>query len=179
MRDILIDLAAERWQTDRGELVAADGRVSDPKKQRSITFGELTQGKKLARAIPETTDLTPAAHWKTIGRTSPKADGRDFLTGKHRYSTDIKLDGMWHGKVLRPSSFGATLVSIDTSRAEAMADVKVVKDGSFIGAAAASEQRAAEPVGAIQPEWKPAAGQPSAGEIFEYFKKNPVGRERF
>jgi len=41
---------------------------------------------------------------------------------------------MLYGKILRPPGFGAKLLSVDASRAEAMAGVTVVHDGTFIGA---------------------------------------------
>ena len=40
---------------------------------------------------------------------------------------------MLYGKVLRPPSFGATLVSLDSSMAQAMPGVKVVREGDFVG----------------------------------------------
>ena len=46
---------------------------------------------------------------------------------------------MWHGKVLRPPSYGATLTALDAGAAKAMPDVVVVRDGDFVGVAAPSE----------------------------------------
>jgi nicotinate dehydrogenase subunit B len=43
-RDLLIDLAAVQWQTDRQHLVAADGKVMDPKTKRSVEYGALVKG---------------------------------------------------------------------------------------------------------------------------------------
>ena len=62
-------------------------------------------------------------------------DGIDFVTGRHRYPSDQKLPGMLYGKVVRPNVFEATLVSVDTQKAEQMG-VTVVHDGNFIGVAA-------------------------------------------
>ena len=50
----------------------------------------------------------------------PKVDGRDIVTGAHKYTYDMKRPGMLYGKVLRPPSFGATLASLDSAAAEAM-----------------------------------------------------------
>jgi isoquinoline 1-oxidoreductase len=177
-REMLIDLAAKLWEADRKKLVVADGRVTDPETTRSVTFGELTEGQKLARAIPESVDLTPAKEWKISARNVPKINGPDFVTGKHRYPSDIKLPEMWYGKVLRPASFEATLTSLDTSRAEAMAGVKVVRDGAFVGVAAPSERQAEAALAAIQAAWKPTP-QPDSREVFEYFKKNLVQAQGF
>ena len=50
-REILTDLAAKQWNVDRATLVVASGKVSDPAKNRSIAFGELTKGEKLIQTI--------------------------------------------------------------------------------------------------------------------------------
>ena len=41
-RDRLIDLAAAQWQIDRGQLIAAEGKVTDPKSKRSMEYAALT-----------------------------------------------------------------------------------------------------------------------------------------
>ena len=75
--------------------------------------------------------LTPPTEWKIAGKPAPKVDGREFVTGKHQYTSDMHVDGMMHGKVLRPAGFNAKLTSLDTAAAEKMAGVKVVRDGEF------------------------------------------------
>ena len=47
----------------------------------------------------------------------------------------------------------------------------VVRDGSFVGVAAASSHLATAAVAAIQAEWK-SEPQPSSKELFDYLKKN-------
>jgi CO/xanthine dehydrogenase Mo-binding subunit len=171
-RDILIGLAAAQWKTDAASLVAKDAKITDPKTGRSIEYAKLVQGKKLAQSIPSEDPLIPPSEWTVAGKPMPKVDGRDFVTGRHRYASDMKVEGMLYGKIVRPSAFGASLVSVDTSAAEAMPGVKVVHDGSFIGVAAHGEELAARAAAAIKADWK-ADPQPSHREIFEYLKKNP------
>ena len=79
---------------------------------------------------------------------------------------------MLHGKVLRPPSFGATLLSVDTQKAEQMG-ATVVHDGNFVGVAAASTELAAAAIAAIHAEWK-SEPQPSSKELFDYLRKNAV-----
>jgi isoquinoline 1-oxidoreductase len=161
-RELLIDQAAELWKVDRGSLVAADGSVSSEKTKRSATFGELTKGMKIVTTISEDAPTTPAERWAIAGRSIPKVEGSAFVTGAHRFTSDLKVPDMWYGKVLRLPSFGATLLTLDTSKAKAMTDVVVVHDGDFVGAAAPSEERAARAVEAMRAEWKPEE-QPKGG----------------
>ena len=172
--DVLMGLAADAWKVDRSKLTASGGKITDPASARTVSYGELAKGKQLAQAIPAEDPLTPAARWTVMGESLPKVDGVDFVTGKHRYPSDITLPGMLHGKVLRPPSFGATLVSLDAHDAEAMPGVTMVHDGDFVGVAAPSVEIASRAVAAIHADWKPGpAPQPSNRELFDYLRKNP------
>jgi CO/xanthine dehydrogenase Mo-binding subunit len=169
-RELLIDMAAERWKTDRAPLTVAGGRVTDPKTKESLGFGELTQGQKLVKAIAADTPTTPAPEWKIAGQSAPKVDGRAIVTGKHAYSTDIRRPGMRVGKILRPPAFNAKLISVDTHAAEAMPEVTVVHEDSFVGVTAPNEQIAAKALAALRPDWQ-TTPQPSSAELFSLLKK--------
>ncbi len=172
-RDTLIDLAAAQWQTERKHLSAANGKITDSENQRSVEFAALVKGRQLTETLPAEDPLTPAAQWTVAGQPLPKVNGRDFVTGKHRYPCDQKLPDMFYGKIVRPASFGATLVSVDSKEAEQIPGVTVVHDGDFIGVAASSPETASRAASAIRAEWK-SQPQISQKELFGYLKKNPV-----
>jgi isoquinoline 1-oxidoreductase len=170
--DVLIGLAAAQWKVDRSRLVADNGMVTDPQTKRSLDYAALTKGTQLTASLPAEDPLIPAAKWRVAGQSTPKVDGRDFVTGRHRYPSDQKLPEMLYGKVLRPPSFGATLLSVDSQQAEKMG-ATVVHDGNFVGVAAASSELAADAVAAVHAEWK-SEPQPSSKELFDYLRKNAV-----
>jgi len=130
--------------------------------------------------IPSDEKITPPQKWKIAGTPMEKVDGRAFVTGKHQYSTDLRPAGMLYGKVLRPPSYGATVVSCDDSAVNATKDVMLVRDGDFIGAAAPTVAAAQQALDALKVKWKEVP-QISDQEIFVYLKKNvnPSGEERF
>ncbi len=64
-----------------------------------------------------------------VGRSVPRVDALAKVTGKAKYSVDLKLPGMLHGKILRSPYPHARIVSIDTSEVEKLARVKVVVTG--------------------------------------------------
>jgi isoquinoline 1-oxidoreductase len=169
-REALVELAAQQWQTDRLQLRAADWRVTDPKTNRTADYAALLKGQQITRTIAADQPLIPATQWKVAGQSVPRVDGRDFVTGRHRYPSDQKLPDMLYGKVLRPSAFNATLVSADTKKAEQMG-VTVVHDGNFVGAAAPSSKAADAAVGAIHAEWR-SEPQISNKELFDYLRKD-------
>ena len=171
-REVLIGLAAAQWGIDRQRLVAAGGKITDSQTKRSVEYAALTKGTQLTARLPAEDPLIPATKWTVAGQSAPKVDGRDFVTGKHRYPSDQNLPNMLYGKVVRPPSFGATLISVDSQKAEQMG-ATVVRDGNFVGVAAASTEKAAAAILAVHAEWK-SEPQPSSKDLFDYLKKNAV-----
>jgi CO/xanthine dehydrogenase Mo-binding subunit len=170
-RDLLIGIAAKEWSVPAEGLKAADAKVMDPASGRSATYAQLARGQTLAQAIPGEDPITPASEWTVAGKSTPKVDGRAFVTGKHRYSPDLRPPNLYYGKILRPPSFGATLVSYDDSAAKSMPDVVIVRDGNFVGAAAPSVSQAEKALAAIRAQWKEVP-QISDRELFTYLKQN-------
>jgi isoquinoline 1-oxidoreductase len=175
-RERLIDLAAERFQVDRAAIVVLDGRLTAREKGQSVGFGDLTKGQKFMEVIGENVPTTPADAWRYAGHAQAKVDGRAFVTGQHKYASDQKPAGTLIGKVLRPPAFGATLTAVDTTRAEAMSGVLVVRDGPFVGVAAPDELTATRALAAIRAEWSNPEG-PSDKDLFRLLKE-PAGQPR-
>lgn len=177
-RETLLALAAKQWNVDAGGLVASDGKITDPGTKRTVQYADLVRGQQLSQIIPADDPLIPASQWTVEGQSIAKVDARDFVTGKHRYPSDQTAPGMLYGKVLRPPSFGATLVSVDAPSQDLVNDVTFVHDGDFVGVAAASSEAAAQAVAAIHATWKEQP-QPSRTELFDYLKNNPVEAKGF
>ena len=172
-REALLDLAAAEWKAERKALAIADGQVVHPPSGRKAGFGALTHGRKLVQMVADDLPTTPASQWTVAGRSLPKVNGRELVTGRHRFVSDLKREGMLHGKVLRPPAAGATLVSAETSTAAALPGITVVRDGDFLGVTAPSALQAARARDAIRAEWK-TTEQPKAAELFEVLKKAPA-----
>ena len=65
-----------------------------------------------------------------IGANLPRLDAPDKVTGRAAYTDDIVLPGTLHGVLLRSPFPHARIVSIDTTRARAVAGVKDVVTGA-------------------------------------------------
>src|SRR6185503_13260003 len=131
-RETLISLAAEQWKVDTSSVRIVDARFVNHDASKSLTIAEVAKGQKLVKTIPADIKTTPVSEWTIAGKSVPKVDGRDFVTGKHQYTSDVKRDGMLYGRVVRPSALNASLESSDTKPAEAMQGVVVVRDGDFM-----------------------------------------------
>lgn len=169
-REVLIDMAAAEWKVDRSKLYIETGVVKNRDTNRTVNIGQLTKGQKLLKPIDNNATVTPVNEWKISGTSVKKIRGESFVTGKHKFVSDMKLPGMLYGKVLRPPAYGATLTSADISAAQKMPGVTVVYDGDFIGAAALDLAAASKALEAIKAVWK-LTPQPSRGEIFDFIRK--------
>ena len=176
-RELLRNLAAEQWKVDAGALNVKDGIITNRKTKKTISYADLAKSQKVDEAFKQTVssdiDLTPVEQWQAMGTSVPRPNSRDIVTGAHHYPSDIVRPNMLYGKILRPPSYGATLESIDLSKAKAMKDVVVVHDGQFVGFAAPSSFRAAQALEAVAgtASWK-TAPHPSSREIFSYLKEH-------
>ena len=176
-RQTLIEMAAQRWNTDGSKLIAASGKITTPDGAKSISYGELTRGESIVKSVVGDPPLTPATEWKIAGRPIPKVNGRDFVTGKHQYPSDIVRRGMVFGAVVRPDGYNAKLESIDTSAAEKIPTVKFFRDDEFTGAVADDAFTAQQAVAAVKAKWT-VPEQPSNQSLFEYLKANPEGESK-
>jgi len=62
----------------------------------------------------------------TIGKTTPRVDAIERVTGQAKYTNDIKLPGMLYARVLRSPHPHARLLRIDTSAASRLPGVQAV-----------------------------------------------------
>jgi CO/xanthine dehydrogenase Mo-binding subunit len=76
----------------------------------------------MASTLATTPDLPQAF----VGTRTVRPDGVDKVTGRARFGADFNLPGQLIGRVLRSPHPHARIVSIDTSRAEALPGVKAV-----------------------------------------------------
>ena len=173
-RELLVEMASQRWNIDASKLIANSGRITTPDGKKFITYGNLTRGENLVKSVSGDPPLTPATAWKIAGTAVPKANGRDFVTGRHQFPSDIVRPGMTFGAVLRPAGYSAKLESIDKSAAEKIQGVKIVRDGDFTGVVADDAFTAHQALRAIKAKWTVPA-QPSNQSLFEYLKANPEG----
>lgn len=171
LKEVLAGMAAEQWKTGKDSVQFKDGRVVHKGSGQTLGYGEITKGKKIVVPLDDKVALTPADQWTVAGTAVPKVNGRSFVSGKHKYVSDMVLPGMVYGKILRAPSYGASLASADVEKARLSAAVTVVKEKDFIGVTAPDPQTAASALARIDARWN-STPQPSRTEIFKYLKDN-------
>jgi isoquinoline 1-oxidoreductase len=63
-----------------------------------------------------------------MGRT----DGLPKVTGQARFAGDIRLPDMLYARILRPPAHGAALKKVDTSAAEKIQGLRIIRDGNLL-----------------------------------------------
>ena len=167
-RETLISIVAEQWHVEPATVRIADARFLNHDASKSLTFADVAKALKLVKTIPPETKITPAEKWTVAGTSTPKLDGRDYVTGRHKYTSDLRRERMLFGSLVRPPSFEATLESRDPADTPG---TNVVQDGDFLGVAASDPLTASRTAKSINARWKTLAEQPGNAELFEYLRK--------
>ncbi len=173
-RETLLGAAAKAWNADAAGLNIENGHVFDLATGKTVGLGELAAKVDWVKVLGKPDFVTPPKQWEVAGTSLPKVNGREIVTGKHKYPSDNKLPGMLYGRVLRAPSYGAKLISADTSAASKMSGVTVVRDGDFMGVAATDEQKAQKALLSIDAKWEQQK-QISSKELFSYIRANAQG----
>ena len=89
---------------------------------RKIVEAVLSEG-----AVEAPSDASPSpGSFRVVGRSVPRVDGVEKVSGSARYVTDLVLPGMTHARLLRSLHAHARIVRIDTSRARTLPGVHAV-----------------------------------------------------
>ena len=170
---VLLQLASEKLQVPLSDLTVDNGVVvhkSDASKK--VSYAQLTEGRKIERRLDAKPALEPAASFTVVGKTAVRRDAIDKVTGRAKYAGDIVPPGALHARVLHPPAHGATFISADTSAAEKLPGVTVVKDGDFIAVLHAHRDEADKALALVKAQWTPSPNALDHTTIFAHLEKN-------
>ena len=132
-RGVLMQLAADHLKSPIGRLATRNGYVYDPSKpDRRVSYGELTKGNIIEKHLKDVPPLKPSSEFETMGKSFPRRDAVEKVTGAAKFSGDIRPPGMLYAKILRPPAHGAKLIKADTDRAKNIDGIQIVKEGDFV-----------------------------------------------
>lgn len=167
-REVLRELASERLKRPVESLIAADGFIRDRERpELAISYGEIADGRRIDRHR-EAPSLKTGAGLSVIGRSVPRRDGVDKVTGRAVYAGDIRLPGMLYAKLVRPPAHGAVLTRVDTAGAAAVAGASVVRDGDLVAVLHEQPDAATRACALITAEWDRRAAPLDAATIFQH-----------
>ncbi len=168
-RQILIELAAEHFQASPSELKAEEGVVYvRSQKDKRVTYAELTRGKKIARRLKKEKVLEKPSDFTLVGTPVLRMDAVEKVTGKAKYTGDLKEPGMLYARILRPPAHGARLKSMDTSGAREVKDIRIIEDKDLIAVLHPDPELADEAIKKIKAQWEKPDSNVDENSIFDH-----------
>jgi putative selenate reductase molybdopterin-binding subunit len=77
-------------------------------------------------AVPMAMEIVRVASLSSVGQPTPRIDAVERVTGRARYTGDVKLPGMLYARVLRSPHAHARIRRIDVSKARALPGVRAI-----------------------------------------------------
>jgi len=177
-RMALLDLGSKQLNLPASELTITGGEVRSMKGQESVTVASLIGGKRFQLPINPKAPLKDPATYTVVGKPILRIDVPAKCTGRQLYLQDFTLPGMLHGRVVRPPSMGAKLLSVDESSIKAIPGVRVVRIESFLGVVAADEWAAIRAAREIKAAWSEWQGLPASEDLEHYMRTAAVERDQ-
>jgi CO/xanthine dehydrogenase Mo-binding subunit len=171
-KTVLLQMAAERLQVPVADLTVDAGTVVDrADRTKRVTYGELTAGKRMERRLEGRPALEAITAYTIVGKTTPRRDAGDKVTGRGKYAGDVVPPGALHARILRPPAHGATLATVDTSAAEKVPGARVVRTGDLIAVLHAHRDEADQALRLIKATWTPSPFMLTDETIFDHLVK--------
>ncbi len=158
-RAVLLEAAAKRWGVDAGSLTTERAEVISPSGER-LTYGDLAT-EAAALTLPNPPALKDPSDWRILGKSQPRVEGLEKVTGAPIYGIDVQLPDMLYATVAMSPRFGAKALSADKVAAMAVSGVLNVVEilsatGVGFGIVASNTWAAFEGARALAPEWAAA-----------------------
>src|SRR5581483_10601830 len=115
-RQALLEMASARFGVGQDRLMIANGAISvigDPSQQ--ATYADLIGDQVFNRTVSDKPNLKDPSQYSIVGQSLQRLDLPNKVFGIPAYVQDLRLEGMLHGRVIHPTSIGATLTDVDDS----------------------------------------------------------------
>jgi CO/xanthine dehydrogenase Mo-binding subunit len=174
-RAALLDLASAKLGAPVDSLVVAGGMVSvKGAADRRASFGELIGGKRFERVVSGRAKVKSPSEYTIVGKPVPRAELPAKMTGRHTYVHDVRVDGMLHGRVVRPASIGASLLSVDDSGVRGIPGARVLRKGNWLAVVAPREDDVVRAARALKAAWTAAESLPARDRLYETLINTPA-----
>ncbi|MGH8827876.1 MAG: molybdopterin cofactor-binding domain-containing protein, partial [Jiangellaceae bacterium] len=174
VRGLFMAEAARRWQVDIGRIVVERGTIRTVDASRVTTYAELSGSVDLDVDADPNVTIKAVHELRAVGTSAARLDLPDKIAGRPRYISDLRLPGQMFGRVVRPPSPGAQLLSVDHA-ALGPASVQVVRDGSFLGVIGDDEAEVVRAVERLRAAstWRESALLPDENDLVGFLKVGP------
>jgi nicotinate dehydrogenase subunit B len=175
----LLNMASTSLGVPVGSLTVSKGVVSGGGK--TVTYGQLI-GDKLFNVIYTGTTLMagqapakPVSSYSQVGTIAvPRYDIPEIVNGTATYAANVRVPGMWHGRIVRPRGQGAygdgtnpVPTVIDASSVKNIPGVQIIHVGNFLGVVAPKEYDAIQAAAQLKVTWSTPPAIAPVGNLWK------------
>lgn len=172
-REALLRLGAEKLGEPVDHLTVVDGIISG-KTGRQVKYEELVGSKHFNIPLSATAKRRSVAQWTVLGKPIPSLDRVALMTGQFEFLHHVRVEGMLHGRVVRPPEMGATVAYVDEQSVRSLPGItKVVVRKDFVGVVAETQYQAVVAARKLVVRWNPGPELPEQTTFFAYLQRQP------
>lgn len=180
VKRLLLDAASKHLGVPVERLSVRNGVVTaQTVPETTVTYGELARelrfeeplritGSGFTLGVQGSGQPKRPADYSVVGTPVKRTDIAEKVFGTFTYIVDLKVPGMVHGRVIRPPSVGAHVVSVDDTDAKTIAGfIQSVVKGDFVGVVAQREWSAVKAARSLKVTWSdPGDAFPEQRELY-------------
>jgi len=173
-REALAGLAARRLGEEIDHLSVEDG-VIQGRSGRKIRYEDLIGSKHFDLPLNPAAKRRSRAQWRVLGKPVLSLDRAALMTGQFEFLHHFHVDGMVHGRVVRPPEMGATVAHVDEQSVHDLPGLmKVVVRKDFVGVVAQTQYQAVVAARKLVVRWNPGPSLPAQKTFFEHLQGQPA-----
>lgn len=180
VRALVLEAAAQRLGVKPDDLEVDDGRIRVRGSDNHSSYWELASDDLLDRDASGFVQPSPVPGGGVVGRDMARLDLPDKVTGRPRFVHDMVLPDMLYGRMVRPPSPAAQLISVDLATVEALTGVvATVRDGRFLGVVADGEYAAVKALEKLKSaaQWQESESLPDMHALPKFLRSQPHERQ--
>jgi nicotinate dehydrogenase subunit B len=168
-RAVLIELAAEYLQSEPSQLKIEAGFVyHKSQRQKKVSYAQLAKGKKIARHLEGKAAQEKPDEFTIVGEPVLRLDSVEKVTGRAKFTGDLREPGMLYARILRPPAHGAKLSVLDTSAAKSVEGTRIIQENDIIAVLHEDPEQAEKALRMIQADWEKPEATVDENTIFEH-----------
>ena len=173
MRQWLAELGSNSLGLSIDQVITKDGAVVAVNDgNASVSYADLASDMQVMREIGDNTRLKDPGTYTIVGADAPRIDLPAKVNGEMKFGYDVTIEGMVHGKIVRPPALSATLLDIDFSAAEKMPGViGTFRNGDFAGLAAERRDQAEAALAVVKARWSEVNTGNTSDNIYALIKR--------
>ncbi len=192
-RRLLIAMASAKLDLPADQLTVTDGVVHGiTDKAKRASYAELIGGRyfddkvkwngRLSNGLVVEVEAPLKKHteYKVIGRSPPRRDLPGKVFGTLDMVNDVRLPGMLHARMIRPSVAGAVPMKVDEASIKDIPGAKVVWIKDLLAVVAEKEWNAVKAAKTLKVTWSESKPNfPGHDNLFDHIRKAPIVKREF